>query len=212
MSNWEGGIRVNAFVSGGLLPQNVRGTKSEAFITIHDWYATFSALAGVDPTDADAKYANLPPIDSFDLWPLLSQTNKTNPRTEIPIGLDTGGNGNNIVVQGLIVPPYKLLTGKMTLSFWQGPLYPNKSTNFTYQKSLTTDCSSGCLYNLLSDPTEHINIANANPTIVSKMSSRISDIQKTVFNVDRGVVDPDACTTATSYGGFYGPWVSPLFY
>ena len=42
MSNWEGGIRVNGFVSGGYLPEKVRGTKLDALISISDWYATFA--------------------------------------------------------------------------------------------------------------------------------------------------------------------------
>jgi arylsulfatase I/J len=212
-SNWEGGIRVNALVSGGYLPENVRGTKSEDFVAISDWYATFCALAGVDPVDDAALEANLPPVDSFDLWPLLTRTNTTNPRTEIPIGFDNGGHGNNVVVQGIIVPPYKLLQGVVGTSFWQGPLYPNSTTNYTYQSELHTNCGSGCLFHLLDDPTEHNDISKANPSIVSTLSTRIAEIQKTVFNADRGAVDTTAaCEHAEKvYGGFFGPWITPTF-
>ena len=56
-SNWQGGVRVNAFVSGGYLPNNMRGKKSDAYIHIADWYSTFSLLAGVDPTDDQAAKA-----------------------------------------------------------------------------------------------------------------------------------------------------------
>jgi hypothetical protein len=34
---FEGGIRVNAFASGGFLPAAVRGTKLEGTIHIADW-------------------------------------------------------------------------------------------------------------------------------------------------------------------------------
>merc|ERR1719408_963756 len=61
MSNWEGGIRVNAFVSGGFLPEKVRGTKNDGLMAGWDWYATFAGLAGVDPTDYRAQKAGLPP-------------------------------------------------------------------------------------------------------------------------------------------------------
>jgi hypothetical protein len=40
---------------------------------------------------------------------LLSGANKTNPRTEIPIGLDNGGNGDNVTVQGIIINPWKVV-------------------------------------------------------------------------------------------------------
>ncbi len=50
-SDWQGGVRVNAFVSGGYLPQKMRGQKTEGYIHIADWYSTFCALAGVDPSE-----------------------------------------------------------------------------------------------------------------------------------------------------------------
>lgn len=67
MSNWEGGIRSNAFVSGGLVPLSLRGSKYDGLVTLWDWYATFSSLAGIDPTDHRAARAGLPPIDSYDM-------------------------------------------------------------------------------------------------------------------------------------------------
>ena len=73
MSNWEGGIRVNALAAGGALPPHVRGTRQEGLIAAWDWYATFARLAGVDDiVDKRAASAGLPPVDSIDVWPLLS--------------------------------------------------------------------------------------------------------------------------------------------
>ena len=86
-SDWQGGVRVNAFASGGFLqlPQAIRGQKTEGYIHIADWYAILCALAGVDPTDKQAEKANLPPIDSFNMWPLISGQNLTSPRVDIPL-------------------------------------------------------------------------------------------------------------------------------
>jgi arylsulfatase I/J len=39
--NWEGGIRVNGFVSGGYVPGQMRGTKLGGLVTGWDWYVTF---------------------------------------------------------------------------------------------------------------------------------------------------------------------------
>jgi len=36
-SNWEGGTRANAFVSGGLIPAERRGTIEQGFTAIDDW-------------------------------------------------------------------------------------------------------------------------------------------------------------------------------
>ena len=48
-SFFEGGVRVNTFASGGLIPEKMRGKSTQGFINIADWYTTFCKLAGVDP-------------------------------------------------------------------------------------------------------------------------------------------------------------------
>lgn len=45
MTSWQGGVRVNAFVSGGFLPEAQRG---DGYIHLADWYGAFCKLAGVD--------------------------------------------------------------------------------------------------------------------------------------------------------------------
>jgi arylsulfatase I/J len=37
-SDWEGGVRTNALISGGYVPEEVRGTKYEGLVSIADWY------------------------------------------------------------------------------------------------------------------------------------------------------------------------------
>jgi len=59
----EGGIRVNAWASGGYLPAKVRGSTVRGLMGGWDWYATWAALAGVeDITDHKAAAAHLPPV------------------------------------------------------------------------------------------------------------------------------------------------------
>ena len=101
-TDWQGGIRVNAFASGGYLPARMRGKVTEGYIHIADWYATFCALAGIDPIDTQAAKANLPPIDSLDMWPLIFGRKSISPRVDIPISLTTLISGN-----------YKILTGNV---------------------------------------------------------------------------------------------------
>ena len=131
MSNWQGGIRVNAYAAGGLLPAAVRGTKSEGLIAGADVYATFCALAGVDPTDARAAAAGLPPIDGLNQWPFLSGAAPTSPRVEVPVGSDaTEANllqfSNMTVVQALVrADGYKLMIGETGQNIWTSLTYPN---------------------------------------------------------------------------------------
>ena len=195
-SDWQGGIRVNAFVSGGYLPEKMRGQKTEGYIHLADWYGTFCGLAGVDPTDKMAAKAKLPPIDSLDVWPLISGENSTSPRMDIPASHDT-----------LISGDYKILTGNIQYSVWTGPQYPNTTTDKTTIK-VHENCGDGCLFNIKEDPDEYVNLAAKMPDVLAKMQKKLQKYQETYFNPDRGEKSPMACETALDkYGGFWGPFV-----
>ena len=128
-SNWQGGIRVNAFVAGGFLPAAARGTKLDGLAAAWDIYATFAHLAGVDPTDRSAAAAGLPAIDSINQWAYFSGATRMPPRKELPIGASSctaeqarqrqcinqwgwgaPSDGVVTVVQGLIVDTRKYPT------------------------------------------------------------------------------------------------------
>jgi len=215
-SNWEGGVRVNAFVSGGLLPQKVRGTKQEGLMAAWDWYATLAFLAGVDPTDTRAQAASLPPIDSHNMWPLISGQVSQSPRRELALG-DTKRINPHIQsatrVGGLISGDYKILVGFLSQSGWTAPVYPT-SGNHSWNPDLSWErCGysifTGCLFNITADPGEHINLARRKPIIFKTMLNRLRKISKTAFSPDRGQMEPPArCQRALqAYGGFWGPYV-----
>jgi hypothetical protein len=96
--------RTQAFVSGGLIPTNLRGTSSNVVGHIADWYATICALAGVDskddspikplPVDPSRPkqdiYSNgaFPGVDGVDLWPfLVAEPQPNNASAAHPEGL-----------------------------------------------------------------------------------------------------------------------------
>ena len=195
ISDWQGGVRVNAFVSGGYLPEKMRGQKTEQYIHIADWFATFCYLANVDPTDERAAKANLPPVDSLNMWPLISGQNTTSPRVDIPISNMT-----------LISGPYKILTGKVPQAGWTGPHYPN--TSHPAGITIRQDCDTGCLYNIMKDPEERNNLAEKEAQILKEMQQKLAKYQATYFNPDRGNQWPEACVDALGkYEGFWGPFV-----
>ena len=197
LTDWQGGIRVNAFVSGGFLPEKMRGKMTDGYIHLADWYGTFCGLAGVDPTDTMAAAANLPPIDSVDVWPLISGQNSTSPRTDIPASINA-----------LISGDYKILVGNMQQAGWTGPQYPN-STNPKGGIKAVEDCGdSGCLYNIKQDPEERNNLAATMPDMLKNMQDKLAQYKATYFNPNRGKVWPEACDTAIKkYGGFWGPFL-----
>ncbi|CAK9065036.1 Arylsulfatase B (ASB) (N-acetylgalactosamine-4-sulfatase) (G4S) [Durusdinium trenchii] len=185
-NDWEGGIRTNAFVSGGFVPVHRRGQKFEGIINVADWYGTLTELAGVDMRDLKAEAANvwlkekglplLHPVDSVPQWQNI--INDQNGRKD----------AMHLSSQALFMWPYKLVTGKQPLTAWLGPLYPNCSTvksraklqgpqppapdsifgQFTpwsgtgqevAQQTWSFDCEAGCLMNVRDDPTEHKDLA-----------------------------------------------------
>ena len=196
-TDWQGGVRVNAFVSGGYLPEQMRGKKTEGYIHIADWYATFCALAGVDPTDERAAKANLPPIDSLNMWPLISGQNSTSPRTDIPLSMTA-----------LISGDYKVLIGTIKDAGWTGPVYPNETHPDGGIAAVEHCEDSGCLYNIKEDSEERSNLAQKMPNTLKEMTAKLQKYRASHFNPDRGGIWPGACDTALNkYGGFWGPFL-----
>ena len=196
-SNWQGGLRVNAFASGGFLPEMMRGKKCDGYIHLADWYSTFCALAGVDPTDERAAQAKLPPIDSMNMWPLISGQTDTSPRTDVPANSDT-----------LISGDLKIILGNADQAGWTGPQYPNLTNPRGGIKVIEHCGDSGCLYNIKQDPEERVNLASQMPDDLKRMRAKLAEYQESHFSPDRGKVWPGACDTAVNdYGGFWGPFL-----
>jgi arylsulfatase I/J len=213
MTNWEGGIRGNAFVSGGFLEQKAPkriGAKLEGYTHMADWYATFAALAGVDPTDHKAKAASLPPIDSMNLWPYLSGQEDQSPRTEV--FADPGV---------LIVGDWKIIGANqkdatsakggndVSTACWMGPRYPNATQNPGCSRSEPCAKNGGCLYNIKEDPSEHIDLASSNPAKLAALKKRLAELQPTVFSPVRGGGSKKLPThyARDVYKGYWGPFI-----
>ena len=154
-NNFEGGIRSNSFVTGGVLGAQLRGTKFDGLVTGWDMYATFCAFAGVDSTDHRAALAGLPPIDSVDMSAVFLGARATSPRKEIPVG--NGPRATN------------LTTGKSCTSYrhaqeydWRvngnDPIASNNSSGGTSGESSTADPQQNCttVATLIVDEESHL--------------------------------------------------------
>lgn len=212
-NNWEGGIRVAALLAGGALPEAVRGGTLEGFIHEADWYATFCYLAGVDPTDDAAAEAGLPPIDSLNVWPLISGANLTSPRVEwslTPFGEDfTSANGSRALHGGdagfMAEGRYKLLWGSVAQAGWCGQIHPNLTQPWD-SFAMVANCSSGCLFDVLTDPNEHNDLAASMPEKVQEIYQKMVAAEQDWFDPDRGEPDARACDLAES-SGFWQPFL-----
>jgi len=208
MSDWEGGVRVNAFVSGGAVPAAKRGTKLQDYLHMADWYATFCALAGVDVADARAAKAGLPPVDGMD-------------QSELLVGSGVPGSGRRAEIhhsaRALLSGRWKLIAGGMTPVEMHFNETLTKGDAFVpYSDYLNgydvpeqalrnlTDCGAGCLYDVIADPLEKQDMAKEHPDVVAKMMARLHELNKGLFLPDRGTPDKAGCAR---WEGFYGPFV-----
>lgn len=191
-SNWEGGVRVAAFVSGGFLPPRQRGSKSDGYIHCADWYATFCQLAGADPFDnhtighrlTTGEAFDLPPVDSINVWSLVSGQESKSPRNELPLSIASPLSSS----EALIIGDYKLLLGQVEWPYWQGPAFPNNTAgiNAPYGNDLPPyDCgnrttlSGGCLFNVRKDPHETSDLAQSMPERLDTLKRRYIELRQT---------------------------------
>lgn len=69
MTDYQGGVRVAAFATGGLIPPAMRGTKVLGAMHVCDVHAAFCALGGV--SDCRDPVVGLPDIDGVDVSSLF---------------------------------------------------------------------------------------------------------------------------------------------
>ena len=96
-----------------------------------------------------------------------------------------------------------------TECWWQGPQYPNGSSTWDTHAT-EINCTSGCLFDIIADPTEHHDLASELPAVVASMRQRLGELQRTVFDPDRGLPElRESCAQCAKNGGFWGPWQTP---
>lgn len=204
---FEGGVRSLAFANGGLIPDNMKGKATDGFIHIADWYATFCKLAGVDPSDSgDGKF----PVDSLDVWPIITGENSTTPHNEIVLGYNFDNAHPN---QGaVIVGHYKLIVQLQKFNcdslMWSPLDYPCS------QGENGPDCDPYCLYDIVNDPSEKKDLAKENPSkvkelqeIYNRFSKEPRDMQDQGYHSEADCPkDHNACTYMKDKGGYWRPW------
>eukprot|EP00930_Biecheleria_cincta_P055119 TRINITY_DN41481_c0_g1_i1.p1 TRINITY_DN41481_c0_g1~~TRINITY_DN41481_c0_g1_i1.p1 ORF type:complete len:642 (+),score=93.16 TRINITY_DN41481_c0_g1_i1:50-1975(+) len=219
-SDFEGGIRVNSFVTGGLIPAKMRGTELHQLMHFADWYGTFCYLAGVEQKDDVAIANGLPDVDSINQWPILSGQTTDTQRVDLQISpvtlidysgkwkLLTGsdpGSINSHTVPGFV--PFN----RYTVGYYPGAVLgsfdaacPTLKAKLpevfqkTFNCSAGMDCTNGCLFNLEEDPNEENDVSAENPEIVAHLKAKLKKNTKLwtkeepwgVFNPIRNGEDP----------------------
>ena len=173
---WEGGIRVAAFVSGGLVPPSLRGTNNSAFISVADWYPTILGLAGLTPAQIkdDVLYnGTVRPLDGIDAWPVLTGAAKDLGREYFP------ATNQSLIWNST----WKLITTAPSTHWftradghvedgWPCRAHGtrNASTQGRWECEVCSDAQP-CLFDIVADPQERHDLAKQYPAIVAKMQA-----------------------------------------
>ena len=201
---FEGGVRSLAFANGGLLPDRMRGTTTEGFIHIADWYTTFCKLAGVDPSDSGpGKF----PVDGLDVWPIITGESVVSPHEEIVLGY----NFTRLEIGAIIMGDYKLIVNNQPTDcdslVWSPLHYP------CVNGTVGENCDPYCLYNIVEDPSEHNELSKKEPEILEKMLKRYNEYSKEPRDMqDQGYHNggfplfDDYCKYFKQHGGYWQPW------
>eukprot|EP00041_Stephanoeca_diplocostata_P032567 m.1047454 g.1047454 ORF g.1047454 m.1047454 type:complete len:536 (-) comp24171_c1_seq4:309-1916(-) len=198
-TDFEGGVRTAAFVSGGLLPVAVRGTTISQIIHVCDWYRTFGVLAGVLPSQGEipgAKSGGVPAVDALDMWPLLSGANTTSPRTGFPLSQFAIRIGDFKYINGS-VHDHESWNGKICgknytdkdceMGQWTGPTWPvgncgggGAPTVCPHVCDAASNCTrnipcspGGCLFDIAHDPLETRDLSLEKPNLLALMQQAL---------------------------------------
>lgn len=217
-SNWEGGIRTPAVVSGGLLPAARRGTTlTDGFVHIGDLYATFLSLAGL-PADDPSPTAPVS-VEAVDAWPWLSGANATPPRATLVLEHNAYTVNTTGRYGAMLAGDYKLLVGPKggeAQADWYGWFSPNASApqpSIAYYACGNDSPAGGCLFDLVRDPNETTDLSAAQPGLMASLLSQWHAYDDSYHPpVDNPPSDEAGlCATARANDWIVAPWrAAPL--
>eukprot|EP00930_Biecheleria_cincta_P022706 TRINITY_DN16545_c2_g3_i1.p1 TRINITY_DN16545_c2_g3~~TRINITY_DN16545_c2_g3_i1.p1 ORF type:complete len:556 (+),score=69.19 TRINITY_DN16545_c2_g3_i1:124-1668(+) len=198
-TNYDGGMRVAAFVSGGFVPESVRGTRYGGILHIVDWYPTFASLAGVDGSD-DPPVPPLPvvvsqpdrdiyqggksfpPVDGRYVWDNIIGKSQEVVHNSLWLSDEVLVHGQYKLV--VAQPNPELMEGTTENLGWK---YPNGSweraeeehwpCNAFYKRTSFRPC----LFNLVEDPREKRDLAPTLQHVVLLMWTELNRTRLTAF-------------------------------
>lgn len=198
-----------------------------------DWYRTFAALAGANAS-ADASVAPAP-LESLDLWPWLSGVDAASPRDEVVYdhrmnSTDPSWKTSTLpgfAMGALRVGRWKLIVGSTKQASWYGHFTPNSTACSADQVAVSTDYQYGsgeaggkcpsiafaecgdapCLFDVLSDKTEHDNVASDYPEVLARLIAKWVELGEAYHPPPNPTLENTAyCAAIASNRGFVAPW------
>ena len=204
-TNFEGGIRGAAAVTGGLVPEQLRGTINSKVFSIVDWYPTFCHLAGVDPSDdppvapsealrGSSGYdsgiygqSSYPGIDGVNIWPHLSSADAKEHSS------DEAHEELVVTSEVLVAGRYKLVTAmpdpdlmkeKHVELGWRSP-----DGSWEEADAAKWSCSTfedrrvfrPCLFDIEEDEREKVDLSSKFPQLTMKLWKRLNETLRTRY-------------------------------
>eukprot|EP01084_Bolivina_argentea_P289517 497179_1 len=165
-NNFEGGVHVPLLITGGILPNSMKGKKLNGLMHITDWYATFCYLAGaINPNDNNPNAPSQ--IDSINMWPYLSGKVNESPRNII---IHDHLMYTDVTQGAIRNGKYKLVIMNESQASWYGQFSPNESWTKNMTQIYACSVNNPCLFDLDLDITEHNDISLQLPDIVKSMT------------------------------------------
>eukprot|EP01083_Nonionella_stella_P085700 237700_1 len=205
-SNWEGGVRVPALVSGGIVPDAMLGKSLKGLVHILDLHATFCHVAGVDSNETNA---NAPSgMDALNMWDYFSGKVERSPRTQI---VHDHLMYSNVTTGALRSGDYKIIVGTETLASWYGQFSPNETWNNDMKDIHDCSVDAPCLFNVVQDPTEHNDVRRVLVNVTQQLLKEFYALESEYHPPQENPpLDEDGyCKAAYAHKGFQVPWVTP---
>lgn len=203
---FEGGVRGLSFVWSKRLMK--KGYKNSGLMHITDWYRTLAeGIAGLTLDKDEVDH-----LDGFNMWDTIN-TGSPSPRKEILIQLDPPSDkypkGYYIGQAAIRVGAWKLITGQPNCSLLGGKGFPDGCASGWVYLNGTMDLppltpSLTWLFNVISDPTEHHNVANDHPDIVAELKSKIDGYNRNPLVMKYYLTDP--ASNPLKYNDVWTPW------
>mmetsp|Transcript_87106 Transcript_87106/g.174006 ORF Transcript_87106/g.174006 Transcript_87106/m.174006 type:complete len:178 (+) Transcript_87106:1379-1912(+) len=83
---------------------------------------------------------------------------------------------------------------------WPGKLHPNSTSPPWDSFADILDCTEGCLFDVINDPSERYDLSRIMPDLLTALKGKLRAAEARWFNPDRGALDPRACAIANATG------------
>ena len=94
---------------------------------------------------------------------------------------------------------YKIVIGHQEgRGIWFGPVYPNGTRDYK-----DDSCAQGCLFDIVKDPTEHVNLKHSMPEMWKTMLAKLLAAGKTLYQTAYSEPGADKCITGEQAAKYY---------